>query len=106
MVSSLTLTEAESRANKSSIDQELFSKEEFDFSLFAKANPFEVNFELLEETYWQAGKRLSKCITDIRENVLSNIEKKRSIVVEFGQSYWLDKDMDLPKRYCVPHIFE
>ena len=99
------LTEAESRANKSSIDQELFSKEEFDFSLFAKANPFEVNFELLEETYWQAGKRLCKCITDIRENVLSNIEKKRSIVVEFGQSYWLDKRHGFTPNVTASHTY-
>ena len=47
---------------------------------------------MIEEVYWKAGRELIECIVDGREILLNNIEKKKHIVAEFGQAYWLDKE--------------
>lgn len=100
-----TLTNAETRANQESIDSQIFPQEEFDFKVFSTNKPFELNFECLEETYWNAGQKLTECIVDIRPQILDNLDKKRSIVVEFGQAYWLDKRHGFTPNVTASHTF-
>ena len=97
------LTEAETRANQSSIDEGIFPLSEFDFKAFLKTNPFELNFELLEETYWNAGQELSSCIDDVRDHLLSFKESQKCVVAEFGQAYWLDKRHGFTPNVTASH---
>ena len=100
-----TLTSAEKHANHESINNQIFPKEEFDFKFFSTENPFELDFELLENTYWEAGQHLSECIFDIRPQILENLNNNRSIVVEFGQAYWLDKRHGFTPNVTASHTF-
>ena len=100
-----TLTIAETRANQESLNENIFSDNEFNFEIFSTNEPFDVNFELLEETYWNAGQKLSDCIVDIRCNVLSKLNDKRTVVVEFGQAYWLDKRHGFTPNVTASHTF-
>jgi len=100
-----TLTMAESRANQESLNENIFSDNEFNFEIFSTDEPFDVNFEILEETYWNAGQKLSDCIVDIRCNVLSKLNDKRTVVVEFGQAYWLDKRHGFTPNVTASHTF-
>ena len=100
-----TLTTAETRANQESLNENIFSDNEFNFEIFSTNEPFDVNFELLEETYWNAGQKLSDCIVDIRWNVLSKLNDKRTVVVEFGQAYWLDKRHGFTPNVTASHTF-
>ena len=100
-----TLTIAESRANQESLNENIFSDNEFNFEIFSTDEPFDVNFEILEETYWNAGQKLSDCIVDIRCNVLSKLSDKRTVVVEFGQAYWLDKRHGFTPNVTASHTF-
>ena len=97
------LTDAETRANRSSIEDGIFSPSEFDFKVFLKSNPFEINFELLEEIYWNTGQDLVSCIDDVRELLLSFKETKKSVVAEFGQAYWLDKRHGFTPNVTASH---
>ncbi len=100
-----TLTIAETRANQESLNENIFSDNEFNFEIFSTDEPFDVNFEILEETYWNAGQKLSDCIVDIRCNVLSKLNDKRTVVVEFGQAYWLDKRHGFTPNVTASHTF-
>ena len=100
-----TLTMAETRANQESLNENIFSDNEFNFEIFSTDEPFDVNFEILEETYWNAGQKLSDCIVDIRCNVLSKLNDKRTVVVEFGQAYWLDKRHGFTPNVTASHTF-
>jgi adenylosuccinate synthase len=100
-----TLTIAETRANQESLNENIFSDKEFNFEIFSTNKPFDVNFEILEETYWDAGQKLSDCIVDIRCNVLSKLNDKRTVVVEFGQAYWLDKRHGFTPNVTASHTF-
>ena len=100
-----TLTSAEKHANHESINNQIFPKEEFDFKFFSTENPFELDFELLENTYWEAGQHLTECIFDIRPQILENLNNNRSIVVEFGQAYWLDKRHGFTPNVTASHTF-
>ena len=100
-----TLTIAETRANQESLNENIFSDNEFNFEIFSTNKPFDVNFEILEETYWDAGQKLSDCIVDIRCNVLSKLNDKRTVVVEFGQAYWLDKRHGFTPNVTASHTF-
>ena len=100
-----TLTIAETRANQESLNENIFSDNEFNFEIFSTNEPFDVNFEILEETYWDAGQKLSDCIVDIRCNVLSKLNDKRTVVVEFGQAYWLDKRHGFTPNVTASHTF-
>ena len=99
------MTIAESRANQESLNENIFSDNEFNFEIFSTDEPFDVNFEILEETYWNAGQKLSDCIVDIRCNVLSKLNDKRTVVVEFGQAYWLDKRHGFTPNVTASHTF-
>lgn len=100
-----TLTIAETRANRETIDAGIFDEAEFDFARFAGSDTFQLNAELLIETVWAAGQRLLPCITDVREIVLSNLEAGRSIIGEFGQAFWLDKRHGFPPNVTASHTF-
>ena len=100
-----TLKIAETRANQESLNENIFSDNEFNFEIFSTDEPFDVNFEILEETYWNAGQKLSDCIVDIRCNVLSKLNDKKTVVVEFGQAYWLDKRHGFTPNVTASHTF-
>ncbi|MEK9986287.1 MAG: adenylosuccinate synthetase, partial [Opitutae bacterium] len=100
-----TLTIAEKRANQESINDQIFKEEEFDFKIFCTEHPFELNFEGLEETYWQAGQKLIDSIIDIRPQILDDLGNDKSIVVEFGQAYWLDKRHGFTPNVTASHTF-
>lgn len=98
-----TLTEAENRANHDALNEGIFEKTEFDFSSFMGKEPFALNFEYLEETYWNAGRELINCIGDARNLLLNNKSDSNSIVAEFGQAYWLDKRHGFTPNVTASH---
>lgn len=100
-----TLTQAETRANQETLKAGLFAADEFDFRRFLGAQPFELNRELLIETYWAAGQKLLPAITDVREIVLQSLEANQSVIGEFGQAYWLDKRHGFPPNVTASHTF-
>ena len=79
------MTIAETRANEESLNENIFSDNEFNFEIFSTDEPFDINFELLEETYWNAGQKLSDCIVDIRCNVLSKLNDKEQLSSNLGK---------------------
>ena len=85
------LSEAEKRANAETIADGVFGPEEFDFSQFRGARPFELDLERLTAVYWKAGTELRRNIGEVRELVLGELRKGRTVIGEFGQAYWLDK---------------
>lgn len=97
------LTNAELRANASSIEKGIFAKEDFDFHVFKGENPYELNIEKVIDTYWNAGQRLVKNIGDVRSCCLSAISEGRYIIGEFGQSVWLDKRHGFPPNVTASH---
>lgn len=100
-----TLTTAETRANRETIDAGIFSEAEFDFNRFAGDEPFSLRSERLIDAYWEAGQRLLPCITDVREIVLQSLEAGRSTIGEFGQAYWLDKRHGFSPNVTASHTF-
>lgn len=100
-----TLTKAESNAHKLLLDNNILSSSELDFSQFLSDKPFELDLDLLSKTYWEAGQKIRSCITDIREIVLSTISKKKYVLGEFGQSYWLDKRQGFSPNVSASHTF-
>ena len=100
-----TLSTAETRANKETLDAGIFAATEFDFRRFIAAGSFGIDADLLIETYWEAGQKLLPCITDVREIVLQNLEAGRSVIGEFGQAYWLDKRHGFPPNVTASHTF-
>ncbi len=100
-----TLTRAETRANKSSIEEGIFPKEEFQFERFKAPSPEYLNYELVIDTYWEAGAALAPRIGDIRETVLGCLNKGDYVIGEFGQSYWLDKRHGFPPNVTASHTY-
>ena len=101
-----TLTEAETRANAEAIDSRIFDRSEFDFTRFADPDrPFHLDFDLLLDTYWQAGSALSPVIGDVREAVLSLLQDGKYLIGEFGQSFWLDKRHGFSPNVTASHTF-
>lgn len=100
-----TLRTAETRANQETVDAGCFPADEFDFRVFCGRKPFELETELLIETYWEAGQKLLPCITDIREIVLQSLAAGQSVIGEFGQAYWLDKRHGFPPNVTASHTF-
>jgi adenylosuccinate synthase len=98
-----TLTNAELRANAEAIAIGVFPKEEFDFARFKGPGPFSLNVDLLVETYWDAGQRLTKIIRDVREIILRELVAGRTVIGEFGQAYWLDKRFGFPPNVTASH---
>jgi len=99
------LTAAEQRANTEAIEAGVFGKEEFDFIRFRGTEPFTLNIDLLVDVYWKAGSALAKNITELREIILGELSAGRSIVGEFGQSYWLDKRNGFSPNQTASHTY-
>lgn len=99
------LTEAETRANQSMIDDGVFPAEEFDFHRFRTGNAFELDRDALFDCYWETGIRFQKVIGDIREMVLTAIGGGRSVIGEFGQAYWLDKRHGFTPNVTASHSY-
>ncbi len=99
------LSAAELRANAEGVELGAFSKEEFDFNRFRGAGPFSLNLELLTEVYWQAGTALARNIGEVRELILREASAGRTIIGEFGQSYWLDKRHGYSPNVTASHTF-
>ena len=99
------LTEAETSANKSSIENQVFDESEFSFKKFMTNEPYQLNTEEIEETYWKAGQDLSECIKDVRNILLDSSEKKTKVVAEFGQSFWLDKRHGFTPNVTASHTY-
>lgn len=99
------LTAAELRANAEGIELGVFSKEEFDFNRFRGASPFSLNLDLLTDVYWQAGTALAGNIGEVRELILRETAAGRTVIGEFGQSYWLDKRHGYSPNVTASHTF-
>jgi adenylosuccinate synthase len=100
-----TLSGAELRANQEVIDSDKLPIDEFDFNQFKGAEPFTLNFDRLLEVYWQAGNSLVNCIVDVREEVLTSLDRGEHVLCEFGQSYWLDKRHGFTPNVTASHTF-
>ncbi len=98
-----TLTNAELRANAFLLEKGICDKGEFDFVRFKGAEPFTFNVDEVVETYWKAGQALGKCIGELRERVLSALDRGRYVIAEFGQSYWLDKRFGFTRSLTASH---
>ncbi|MDF9827572.1 adenylosuccinate synthase [Ereboglobus sp. PH5-10] len=99
------LTAAELRANAEAIELGVFTADEFDFKPFKGAAPFTLNLDALADTYWRAGSSLEKNIGEVRELILSEVRAGRTIIGEFGQSYWLDKRHGFSPNVTASHTF-
>ena len=97
------LTEAETRANAAAIEDGVFPASEFDFSQFKGDSPFELNLDQLTEVYWSAGRELLANVQDVRQIVLDAVAGGKTVVGEFGQSYWLDKRHGFPPNVTASH---
>ncbi len=99
------LTAAEQRANSESVQLGVFDPAEFDFNRFRGDGPFALNLPALTEAYWQAGTALARNIGEVRELILSALGAGRTVIGEFGQSYWLDKRNGFSPNVTASHTF-
>jgi adenylosuccinate synthase len=99
------LTTAEQRANGESVQLGVFGQAEFDFTRFRGDGPFALNLPLLTEVYWQAGTALARNIGEVRELILRELGAGRTVIGEFGQSYWLDKRHGYSPNVTASHTF-
>jgi len=99
------LTAAEQRANAEAVQLGVFDLKEFDFTRFRGDGPFALNLPLLTEVYWQAGTALARNIGEVRELILRELNAGRTVIGEFGQSYWLDKRHGFSPNVTASHTF-
>ena len=99
------LTVAEQRANSEAVQLGVFDPAEFDFTRFRGDGPFALNLPLLTEVYWQAGTALARNIGEVRELILRELGAGRTVIGEFGQSYWLDKRHGFSPNVTASHTF-
>jgi adenylosuccinate synthase len=99
------LTEAEQRANRESIELGVFPAAEFDFMRFLGREPFTLDLDRLVEAYWTAGTALAGHIGEVRELILRELAAGRTVIGEFGQSYWLDKRQGFSPNVTASHTF-
>lgn len=99
------LTDAETRANAEAVESGCFPAAEFDFHPFIGPEPFTLNLDHLVEVYWERGQYLRQCVIDIRDRIIAETEAGRSIIGEFGQSYWLDKRHGFTPNVTASHTF-
>lgn len=99
------LSTAETKANAEAVELGLFPQSEFDFTRFKGAAPFTLNLDALTAAYWESGQQLRANIGEVRELVLRELAAGRSIVGEFGQSYWLDKRHGYSPNVTASHTF-
>ena len=100
-----TLTQAEVRANQEGINKDIFPESEFQFEQFKGDKPFTLNTDHLVDIYWNAGQELSSSICNLPEAILDILGAGKSIIGEFGQSYWLDKRRGFTPNVTASHTF-
>ena len=100
-----TLTTVEKRANKEWIDEGLFPEKEFDFTVFKGSKTFGLDTEKLIEIYWEAGLRLKDKIADVRELTLQAKNRRKYVIGEYGQAYWLDKRQGFSPNVSASHTY-
>lgn len=98
-----TLTNAETRANQSTIEAGVLPASEFDFLRFRGKAPFSLDLAALVASYWDAGQRLRERIGNVREFVLDAMARGEAIIGEFGQAYWLDKRFGFAPNVTASH---
>jgi adenylosuccinate synthase len=98
-----TLTTAEEKANSTAIEAGVFPASEFDFHLFKGVAPFQLNVDHLIDVYWEAGHELASNVGDVRQIVLETSESGKTVIGEFGQSYWLDKRHGFSPNVTASH---
>ena len=96
---------AEKRANAEAIELGVLTPDDVDFNQFRGDRPFSLNVEQLVAVYWKAGTALAKNIGDVRELVRSELNLGRTVIGEFGQSYWLDKRRGYSPNLTASHTF-
>ncbi|MDR2863159.1 MAG: adenylosuccinate synthetase [Puniceicoccales bacterium] len=101
----IKLTEAEVRANQSSIEAGIFPRAEFDFTRFGSGSPFRFDHAAVTDAYWEAGGALRERIGDVREHILRNLANGQYLIGEFGQAYWLDKRHGFAPNVTASHTF-
>jgi adenylosuccinate synthase len=99
------LTAAEQRANAETIELGVFERSEFDFTRFRGSAPFTLDLEALTAAYWSAGTALARNIGEVRELILREVAAGRTVVGEFGQSYWLDKRRGYSPNVTASHTY-
>ncbi len=99
------LTDAETRANASSLEANIFKKDEFNFHRFIGSSPFTLDNDAIIDAYWEAGLTFKNNIGDVRETILRELNNDQFIIGEFGQSYWLDKRHGFPPNVTASHTF-
>jgi adenylosuccinate synthase len=99
------LDAAEKRANAEAIELGVLTPDDVDFKQFRGDRPFSLNVERLVDVYWKSGTELAKNIGDVRELIRSEMHLGRTIIGEFGQSYWLDKRRGYSPNVTASHTF-
>jgi adenylosuccinate synthase len=99
------LTSAELKANKESIDREIFSSDAFDLTRFCGPKPFSFNEQAIVESYWEAGQQLADCVGSVADRILECQEKGQYVFGEFGQAYWLDKRHGFSPNVTASHTY-
>jgi len=99
------LTQAELKANQTSIEKKIFPPSEFSFEKFMTEEAYTLNFDEIEETYWKAGQELATCIKDARKILLNCTDKNHKVVAEFGQAFWLDKRHGFTPNVTASHTY-
>ena len=99
------LSETERRAHADLLERAVLRADAFDFRLFKAREAFRLNEEVLLETYRLAWEALRDCVGDVREEVLSALRRKRYVIGEFGQAYWLDKRAGFVPNVTASHTF-
>jgi|TARA_B110000438_G_scaffold284141_1_gene312897 adenylosuccinate synthase len=97
------LTTAEQRANANLIEAKSFTAAEFDFHRFKGDAPYQINFSVLADVYWEAGQALREQIGNVREFSLEALARGEYIIGEFGQAYWLDKRFGFAPNVTASH---
>lgn len=99
------LTESEQRANAENVQMGVFPPDEFDFRRFCGREPFTLDLDALTDACWRAGAALAANVGEVRELVLRELDAGRTVIGEFGQSYWLDKRHGFSPNVTASHTF-
>ena len=99
------LTSAELKANKESIDREIFSSEAFDLTRFCGSKPFSFNAQAIVDAYWEAGQQLTRCVGSLADHILECQQQGQYVLGEFGQAYWLDKRHGFSPNVTASHTY-
>lgn len=99
------LSAAEKRANAEAVHMGVFAEREFDFTRFRGSEPFSLNLAELTDVYWAAGSRVANNIREVRELILGELHRGRTILGEFGQAYWLDKRHGFSPNLTASHTY-